>query len=90
VSHDGSHGPECFGCKVKSITFSPYATPTRLNPRRPPRQPNPAWERGVPTDARGMPFLRKDGTPMGVKEYAENRHAIEEHRRRLHNAQGVN
>jgi hypothetical protein len=85
-THDGSHGPDCFGCKVQSISFDPYAMPSRLNKKIPPRTPNPAWERGIPTDSRGMPFLRKDGTPMGVKEYSENRHQIEQHRRALHNS----
>jgi hypothetical protein len=83
VSHDGSH-TDCFGCRVKSITFSPYATPSRLNPHNAPKQPDPVWERGVPTDKRGMPFLDKNLNPMGVKAVVENRHEIEQHRRQLH------
>lgn len=82
-THVGQHGANCFGCKIQSIQFDPRAMPNRRN-KVEPRRPNPAWERGVPTDNRGMPYLRKDGTPMGVKEFSQNRRLIEEHRRRLH------
>lgn len=83
-SHDGTGND--FGCKLKSIQFDPYSMPSRLHPSVAPRRPNPAWERGIPTDRRGMPFLKGDGTPMGVKEYAQNRSQIDERRRRLHNS----
>jgi len=29
VTHDGSHGMECFGCRVKTVAIAPSATPTR-------------------------------------------------------------
>lgn len=83
-THFGQHEADCFGCKAQSIQFNPYSMPSRLHPEHAPRTPNPAWERGVATDSRGMPQLRKDGSPMGVKEYAESRHKIEEHRKRAH------
>lgn len=82
--HDGTGND--FGCKLKSIQFDPYSMPSRLNKKAEPRRPNPSYERGVPTDSRGMPFLRKDGTPMGQKEYDSQRSRIDEHRRRLHNS----
>jgi hypothetical protein len=84
--HDGTHGEGCFGCKVKTITVNPYSMPTRLHPGNAPKRPEPRWERGVPTDNRGMPFLDKNLNPMGVKAVAENRHSIEQHRRQLHNS----
>lgn len=91
--HEGPHHidgpPECFGCRVKSFTVNPYSLPSRLHPSNPPRRPNPAWERGVPTDSRGMPFLTKAGTPMGIKQFTEDRHTIEEHRRQLAQAPQV-
>ena len=85
-THFGQHGDDCFGCKVQSIQFDPYAMPSRLNKKAEPRRPDPAWERGIPKDSRGMPFLRTDGTPMGVKEFGEKRHQIDQHRRTLHNS----
>ena len=86
--HDDSLGEdcECFRCHCLSITTSPYATPTRLNPKAAPRTPDNAWERGIPTDHRGMPFLEKGGDFMGQKEFSERRHEIEEGRRFLHNS----
>lgn len=82
-THWGQHGDECFGCKLHSISFDPYAMPSRLHPEVEPRKPNPAWERGIAVDQRGMPQLRPDGSYMGLKEYSENRHRIEEHRRQM-------
>lgn len=82
--HRGQH-EDCFGCKIQSIQFDPRAMPTRRN-KVEPRRPDPAWERGIPTDNRGMPYLRKDLSPMGVKEFAEKSHQIEAHKRQLHNS----
>lgn len=83
--HWGQHDDDCFACRVQTIQIDPRATPSRRNNIEP-RRPDPAWERGIPTDSRGMPYLTKDGSPMGVKEFGENRHRIEEHRRQLHNS----
>ena len=85
-THWGQHGDDCFGCKLQSVQFNPYATPGMLRPHIAPRKPENSWEKGVPTDSRGMPFLKTDGTPMGQKEYSESRSKIEAHRRRLHNS----
>ncbi len=84
-THHGQH-EDCFGCKVHSIQVNPYAMPSRLHPSNPPAKPKNSWEKGIPTDSRGMPFLNKNGQIMGQKEYAANRHSIEETRRRLHNS----
>ena len=79
-SHDGT--ADDFGCRVKHFTVNPYAMPSRLNPSKAPRQPrNPLLDQ-VPTDERGMPFLGKDLKPIGIKKYNENRHRIEELRRK--------
>ena len=64
------------GC-IKTVQVDPRATPTRTR-RGVPRTPDPAWERGVPTDGRGMPYLRPDLTPMGVKEFASKRSKFED------------
>jgi len=80
--HDGT--ADDFGCRVKSFTVNPRSMPTRLHPENPPRQPNPAWERGIAKDERGMPYLTEGGGYLGVKQYAENRHRIEDHKRQLH------
>lgn len=85
-SHWGQHDESCFGCKLVSINFDPYATPGMLRPHIPARKPENSWEKGVPTDSRGMPFLKTDGSPMGQKEYSEKRRLIDANRRRLHNS----
>ncbi len=71
--------------RERGMQVSPSATPSRRNTVAP-RTPNNAWERGVPRDSRGMPVLNPDLTPMGAKQFAENRSRIEESRRRAHQA----
>ena len=78
--HDGTG--DDFGCKVQTIQYNPYAMPSRLNPKAAPKVTEPKWEQIVPTDNRGMPFLDKTGAPIGIKKYTENRHRIEEQRRK--------
>lgn len=74
---------DCFGCRIRTINFAPSAMPSRMN-KTAPRKPDPAWERGIATDERGMPYLKANSTtPMGVKEAAEKRHEIESRRRAL-------
>ena len=82
--HYGQH-EDCFGCKLHSIQWDPRAMPSRKS-SAPPRTPNPAWERGVPTDNRGMPFLNAEGKEMGQKEFSQKRSQIEANRRRLRQA----
>lgn len=76
----------CPTCHHRSVQLSPAATPTKerkfgkLGPKG-----NNSWERQVVTDSRGMPILKPDGDLIRSKEYAENRHSIEEGRRRVAN-----
>ena len=82
--HFGQH-EDCFGCKVQTVQVSPAATPTRTGAyRKPARTPDNSWEKGIPTDNRGMPTLLP-GTfdPAGEKFVAQNRRLIEESRRRF-------
>lgn len=76
---------DCFGCHIRSVQWSPAATPTRRN-AIPGKRGDNAWERGVPTDNRGMPLLDNTLNPVGQKKYAANRSTIEAKRRDLHNA----
>ena len=89
--HEGPHwadGPvECFGCRVKTFSVNPYSMPSRLNPNKHPKPPNLSYERGVPRDNRGMPYLTKSGGPMGQKEFNAKRHVIAERNRTIAHAQ---
>lgn len=67
------------GC-IQTIQLAPSATPSRNEDGRrkhPPRTPDPSWEKGIATDHRGMPYLKPDLTPMGVKEAAQKRSSFE-------------
>lgn len=81
---DCSTGTPCFKHKIRSIQWAPSATPSRRNTIAP-RTPNNSWERGIAKDERGMPLLRADGSPLGVKELANNRGHIEKRLRELKN-----
>lgn len=66
----------CFKHKIKTVSLSPAATPTRKN-NVPPAQPNPAWEKGIYRDDRGMPLLNENGSYVGVKnahKYRKSQH----------------
>lgn len=83
-THDGRHGPECFGCRIqdKGIQFAPSATPSRMNDR-PPRSADPAWERGIAGEHRRdgsfMPFIHESTmNPIHLKEWSENGHRYTE------------
>lgn len=78
-------GCDCFGCHIRGVQFSPACTPTRRN-TIPPRTPNNSWERGVPTDNRGMPYLDSNLNEIGQKTFAANRSTIETKVRELRNA----
>lgn len=69
--HDGSHGEECFGCKIRTINLSPAATPSRRNSKTPRESTNNSWEKGIPTDSRGMPYLDSNLNVIGQKRWAE-------------------
>lgn len=89
-----TYDPDCYGCRLraKAIGLSSAAIPSRQN-AIPPRKADPAWERGVAgthrPDGTFVPFLTKDLNPMGVKEYGENRHKVDEQVRRLHQSEPV-
>lgn len=72
----------CFRCKCLSISVSDKATPNRAANRNNTAVPRDktssnAWERGVKTDHRGMPYLHADGSPIGLKEWSEKKHTFE-------------
>jgi len=94
------HPPECectgsYGCRKRrqGFSLSSDATPTRIG-RRPYRDPakhnHNSWEAGIAGEHRPggtfMPYLRADGTRMGVKEFADNRHHLEKVRDDLRKA----
>jgi len=78
-------GPEdCYGCKVRGLVIGlPKDLPSRTYSKTPPRTPQNNWEKGVARDERGMPIIRPDLSEVGVKAFAEERHTIEENRRKL-------
>ena len=71
---------ECGEEAIKRILQSPSttaaATPSRMN-KVPPRQANPAWERGIKGEHRKdgafVPYLDSAGQRIGVKKWADNR-----------------
>lgn len=71
------------------LNISPKATPNRT-PQKPskPHEPNNAWERGVATDHRGMPYLNSDLSPMGVKRFSELRSKFEDRQKSRINTSG--
>lgn len=76
-THDGSHGDECFGCRIKSVQFSNACTPTRTPSKaRPAGTQHNNWEKGVLRDERGMPVYR-NGQVIGLKEYAQDKRKID-------------
>lgn len=68
---------DCFACKIRSIQFSPYATPSRLHPEHRPRREANSFNKGVIRDASGAPIHRDDGSVIGFHELTGNRSAIE-------------
>lgn len=74
--HDGSHGDDCFGCRIQTIQVAPSVTPTRSPRHGQPRDPHNSWERGILRDERGMAVLQ-GGKEIGLKQYADNRHQID-------------
>lgn len=76
--HDGSHS-NCFGCKIRTVTISSKALPTRSRPK--PRSQKShdakdnsnAWERGVVTETlpngERTPLLDEHGNTIGLKQW---------------------
>lgn len=83
-THDGSHGDDCFGCRIQSIQFDSRAMPTRRNDARPPGVA-PSWEKGRVGETRAdgsfMPYLTGDHKPLGVKQWQDQRSKREPIRR---------
>lgn len=73
----------CVQCHHQSIQLSPAATPTSRNSIAP-AKPRNSWEKGQALDRRGIPYVNKDGTPIGVKDFANNRSRYEETLRQQH------
>lgn len=62
---------------LQSVGLSQTATPTRKRTQgkqRNPREVNKNhWERGIPTDEKGLPFLDENLQPVRNKRFAERR-----------------
>ena len=76
-------GDECFRCHIRGVNVGlPRDFATRTYSKAMPRGSDPAWERGIATSKRPngteMPYLKADGSEMGVKEFAQKRHLIRE------------
>lgn len=57
--------------REKGVGVAPSATPTR-SPKVAQGKPHfNGWERGVPTNDRGMPYLDEQGKVIGQKRFAE-------------------
>ena len=90
--HDFAH-PEyvegCPTCKFATIQLAPSCRGQARNNVAPEGTAGRnSWEKGIATDARGMPYRDETtGAPITVKRFAENRHRYEEALRR--NAAGV-
>lgn len=57
--HDGSHGDDCFGCRIKTVGFAPSATPSRRGGDAAARAN--AREAGWNADMPAYKRLRRDG-----------------------------
>lgn len=69
----------CFQQRIRSVAVAASATPSRHISRKRGQVPKdrPAlngWERGIPTDSRGMPFLDEAGAVRRNKAVAQHRH----------------
>lgn len=60
----------------QAFALTAAAAPSRQN-KVPPPKANPAWERGIAGEHRRggtfVPYLKNDGSRIGVKEFADNR-----------------
>lgn len=73
-AHDPKLGDDCrcFACHVRGVQFSPAATPTRsIGRASKPHEVSNSWEKGVPRDARNMPYLDSAGNAIGQKKWVE-------------------
>lgn len=56
-THFGQHGPNCFGCKIQSVSFGVAAFPTR----KPDAVKHAEWVDQMETDMPAYKALRADG-----------------------------
>ena len=60
----------------QAFALTAAAAPSRQN-KVPPPKANPAWEKGIAGEHRPggtfVPYLKNDGSQIGVKEFADNR-----------------
>lgn len=59
------------------LNISPAATPSRRN-HVAPATPRNSWERGIPVDERGMPYLDHGMSPIGQKEWGHKWRRVHE------------
>lgn len=94
-THDGRHGPDCFGCRIQGVNFDPRAMPSRRNSNEPTAmKANPAWEAGIAGEHRRdgtfMPYIRDHSmNAIHVKEFAERQHELEPAIRDIHRHRGT-
>lgn len=75
---------DCFKARIGSIAVAGSATPSRVTARKrgtkpKDREASNRWERGQPTDHRGMPYLDEKGVRVNTKKLAETRHRYRRH-----------
>ena len=65
---------------LQSPALTAAAAPSTKN-KVPPPQANPVWEKGISGERRRdgsfVPYLRSDGSRIGVKDFADNRKKYE-------------
>ena len=80
--HSESECVPCFQERIRSVAVAGSATPSRRpvsfgkRPKDKPVYNN--WEKGTPTDSRGMPYLDEHGVSVNTKKLAETRHKYRE------------
>ncbi len=80
--HHQTECRDCFKERIGSIGLGSGTTPSRDNTNwaaRRARKPQNSWERGMPTDDRGMPYLDAKGNRVYQKQFAETRHTYRQH-----------
>lgn len=73
----------CRSCKFATIQISPAVRTTRNTNPSTAFTPKNSWEAGIATDHRGVPYLDQNLQPIGVKQFAQNRHKYESRIREL-------
>ena len=82
-----TYDPDCYGCQLRSkrVGLGASAIPSRQNKVPPRKVQDPSWEKGRAGETRAdgsfMPYLDRQGQPMGVKELSSKRSVVESTRR---------